>query len=57
MAGVLLVSALNRNRMFELELSKEMVLNTSIQQLRAVLSILVVAIIPGRENVILDDGE
>ena len=45
MAGVLLVSALNRNRMFELELSKEMVLNTSIQQLRAVLSILVVAII------------
>jgi len=45
MAGVLLVSALNRNRMFELELSKEMVLTTSIQQLRAILSILVVAII------------
>jgi len=45
MAGVLLVSALNRNRMFELELSKEMVLTTSVQQLRAILSILVVAII------------
>lgn len=45
MAGVLLVSALNRNRMFEPEVTKEMVLTTSVQQLRAILSILVVAII------------
>jgi len=45
MAGVLLVSALNRNRMYETELTKDMVLATSVQQLRAILSILVVAII------------
>jgi cobalt-zinc-cadmium resistance protein CzcA len=45
MAGVLLVSALNRARMdSQLDL-RSMVVNTSVQQLNAILSILVVAII------------
>jgi cobalt-zinc-cadmium resistance protein CzcA len=45
MAGVLLVSALNRAKSSSEEDFKLMVLKTSIQQLRPILSILVVAII------------
>ncbi len=45
MAGVLLVSALNRAKSFSEDDFKTMVLKTSIQQLRPILSILVVAII------------
>jgi len=45
MAGVLLVSALNRARAFSQVDFRSIVLNTSVQQLRAILSILVVAII------------
>jgi cobalt-zinc-cadmium resistance protein CzcA len=45
MAGVLLVSALNRGRIYETDLTKDIVLSISVQQLRAILSILVVAII------------
>ncbi len=45
MAGVLLVSALNRNRILMQGDLQTVVLETSVQQLRAILSILVVAII------------